>query len=135
MPDTGNLASITFGTSGFTASLTSIKPGAIKRPRINTSHLSTTSASGEQYIPGDLPDYDESEIEGQYNPNDQPPFNGAAETITITFPVPSGLSTGATLAGSGFVTEFAIGALKNNELMTFSAKISWATLPTFADAS
>lgn len=135
MADTGNGSTFAFGTSGFSAAIMSIKTGTIKRPRINTSHLGTTTTTGETYVPGDLCDHDELELEVQYDPNTQPPYNGAVEPVTLTFPIPSGLSNGATLTGNAFVTEFGGPTLKNNELMMATIKVSWTALPTFTDAT
>lgn len=135
MADTGNGATLACGTSGFTAAYNEIDPGALKRGRLNASHLNTTPAQGEQYIPADLVDHDEVAIEWQYNPNQRPPIDMPPETITLTLPPPSGFSNGATLSGQGFFTEFKPPKLKNNEIMVATGKISWTQRPTMANAS
>lgn len=135
MADTGNSATIAFGTTGFTAAFVVIGGATITRPRINDSHLATTNL--ETHMPGDLADPGEQECEFHYNPNTQPPILNAAETITVTYPVPAGLTNGATKAGTGFVTEWTEPDLKNNELMIAKVKVAWdgKTEPVYTDAS
>ena len=67
----------------------------------------------------------------------QPPLGGVEETITITFPVPAGMTNGATLAGKGIVHKRRTADLKNNELMMgkFSVKWTGTTGPTYTAAS
>lgn len=135
MADTGNGATITFGTSSFTAQFHMIGGTTQTRPMLNVSHL-TTSAK-ELFVVGDLYDPGEFEAEFWFNPNDQPPIGGAAETVTITFPIPSGSSNGATLAGTGAVSSWTSGQCRNNEVMNARVTVKWtgATGPTWTDAS
>lgn len=113
--DNGTGASITFGTSSFSATVTAINGEAIERVAIETSHLGTTTA--RTFIPGDLFDPGEVSLELLFDPDNKPPLNGAAETITVTFPVAAGETNGATWAASGFVTGFSYG-VPLEELMT-----------------
>lgn len=113
--DNGTGASITFGTSGFTANLTAINGEGIERASIETTHLGTTTA--RTFMGGDLFDPGNVSLELQFDPDNKPPFTGASETITVTFPLSSGGSTAATWAASGFVTGFDYGA-PLEELMT-----------------
>jgi len=135
MADTGNTATIAFGTSGFTANFQMIGGTEQERPSIPDSHLGTTTR--DTFIPGDLFDPGEFESEYQFDPDDQPPISGAAETVTVTFPVPAGQSNGATLAGTGFVTKWKSADLRNNELMVATVTVKWdgKTGPTWTDAS
>lgn len=102
MADVGTGTSISFGTSGFTAEVLGINHNGVERPSIDTSHLTTTTA--KTFMPGDLVDQGEFSLDIAFNPNILPPIKSAAETIVITFPVPSGLSTGATYTFTGFCT-------------------------------
>lgn len=102
MADVGTGTSISFGTSGFTAEVLGINHNGVERPAIETSHLGTTVA--KTFMPGDLVDQGEISLDIAFNPNILPPIKAAAETIVITFPVPSGLSTGATYTFTGFCT-------------------------------
>lgn len=127
--DLGTGASITFGTSGFTANITAINGQPITRPAIKTSHLGTTTA--DTFIPGDLYDPGGVQCEIQFDPDDFPPVSGAVETITVTFPLGAGGSVAAKWAFSGFMTDFSYG-VPLEELMTgsFTLKASGAITPT-----
>lgn len=113
--DNGTGTSIGFGTSSFAATVTAINGESIERVAIRTSHLGTTTA--HTFTPGDLFDPGELSLDLQFDPDNKPPLNGAAETITVTFPVAAGESSGATWAASGFVTGFSYG-VPFEELMT-----------------
>lgn len=133
MADTGNGSSITM-SDGFTASYTMIGGFEQEIPDIETSHLGTSTK--KTFVPGDLYDPGEFEAEFQYDPNNQPSI-GTTLTITITYPVPSGSSNGATTSGTGYIKKRKFPELKNNELMvgTYTVKWNGSTGPTFADAS
>ncbi|NBQ49116.1 MAG: hypothetical protein EBY40_00200 [Marivivens sp.] len=127
--DNGTGTTITFGTSGFTASVTSITPvSGAERPSIDTTHLGTTTARTS--IPGDLIDWGTCEIAFQFDPDNRPPIDQAAETITVTFPLSSGGSTAANLAGSGYMTGYG-NEVPLEELMTAEATIKWSGDLTF----
>lgn len=107
--DVGTGVTITFGTSGFTASVMSISHNGISRPVVKTSHLGTTTA--DTFMPGDLYDAGEVKLSIQFDPAaTKPPIAGAAETITIDFGTP-------TIAFSGFVTDWGY-EVPLEELMT-----------------
>jgi hypothetical protein len=131
----GNTATIVFGTSGFTANMHLIGGTEQERPDVNDSHLTTTNY--ETFVPGDLANPGEFEAEFEFNPNNQPPILSDPETITITFPVPAGLTHGATLAGSGYVKKWKSGDLRNNQLSVGNYTVKWdgKTEPTWTDAS
>ncbi len=133
MADTGNSATIVFGTSGFSADYEMIGGIEATRPSIPTSHLGTQT--NETFMPGDLVDNGEIECEFQFNPNTQPPISGAAETVTVTFPVPSGLSNGATAAFSAFVRRWKSADLQNNEKMMASVTLKVSGAVTWTDAT
>jgi hypothetical protein len=102
--DIGTGASVTFGTSGFNAYVSNISGPNASRDPIETTHLLTTG--GKTFIPGDLYDPGEITLDIMFDPSLTVPMfaQEVLETITITYPVPAGLSTGATWACSGFVT-------------------------------
>lgn len=134
MPDTGTGTTIAFGTSGFTAEIMSVNGNDISREDIETTHMGTTNY--KTFIPGDLVDGGTLEVEFSLDPDDQPPVTAAAETITVTFPVPSGLSSGATYVFSGYVNSWSFTDAKE-ELMTGSMtiKVDGNTEPVWTDAS
>ena len=122
MADEGSGASITFGTSGTTINATSIQASGVAREALETTHLGTTGGY-KTFIPADLKDPGEIAVTFRYNPNVQPPIS-TAETITITYPVPAGDSSGATEASSGFVSSWDPPACENDAVMdaTFTVK-------------
>lgn len=109
--DIGTGISIVFGTSGFTAQVLDVKGPGFKRESIDTSHMGTAAPGAGQIgnrtaMPGDLVEVSELTLEVHLNPSTRPPIHAAPETITITFPVPVGLTNPATWVFSGFVTGY-----------------------------
>lgn len=136
MADVPHGTTITFGTSSFTAQITSIQSDGESRPVVDITHYGITG--NRRKMPGNLTDPGTISMTVLYDPNTQPPIAGAVETITITFPVPSGGSTGATLAGTGFVSEWSWDATGGDESpMTADVTIVWdgATGPTWTDSA
>lgn len=135
MAGTGNTATIVFGTTGFTGNFEMVGGTEQEREKIEDSHLGTTTT--KTYFPGDLKEPGEFEAEFQFDPDVQPPIDNVPETVTITFPVPTGLSNGATLAGTAFVTKWKSADLRNNEKMMATATVSWdgKTAPAWTNAS
>lgn len=120
--DLGTGATITFGTSAFTAEITSLTPYAAERESIDTTHLGTSAApAGEigakTYIPADLTEAGSLSITGHFNPDTVPPLEAAAETITITF------ASGATADFTGFMTSYQPSEVAVNTKMEFTAEI------------
>ena len=132
MADLGTGASIVFATSGWTGEIASIEGPNETRESIDTTHLGTTVA--RTFIPADLIDGGEVSLTAWYDPDEPPPIKGATETITITFPVPSGLSAGATAQFSGFLTAVSR-TIPLEEKMESSITIKVTGDITYADAS
>ena len=130
--DIGTGAGIVFASSGWSGQFTAIRRSGESRPEVKTSDLSTTTA--DTFIPGDLVNRGSLECDIQYDPDEPPPITSSAETVTLTFPVPAGLSNGATLAGSAFITAHDLD-IPLDDLMTGSITIKWAGDVTFVDAS
>ena len=130
--DIGTGASIAFGTSSFTANVMAINGNDISRAAIQTSHLGTTG--NHTFMPGDLVDNGNIQLDIQFNPDEQPPIAGAAETITISFPLGAGGTNKATAAFTGFVTGWSWGA-PLEELMTASITIKVSGAITWTDQS
>ena len=132
MADIGTGTTIAFGTSSFSAELLGISQDGMSRPAIDTSHMGTST--WKTFMPGDLVDNGEVQMEIAFNPDNQPPISAVAETITITFPVPAGSSSGATAAFSGFVTDWGVqGPLEERMTSTITIKVSGQI--TWTDAS
>lgn len=113
--DEGTGVAIAFATTGFSARLQSVDGPSMSRPAIETTHMGTTT--GKTFMPGDLPDYGEITLTVHHDPSLTPPINSAAETVTMTWPIPAGLTTGAIWAGTAFMTGYTPGA-SIGELMT-----------------
>lgn len=134
MADGGYGVTITFGTSSFTAQVISDPQfSGQERTAIETTHHAVTNG-WRTFIPGDLKDPGGITFDINFDPDAQPPITAAPETITLTFPVPSGSSNGATLACSGFVTAWEAGT-PIDDRMTASITIKFTGEPTWADAS
>ena len=127
MADIGTGATVTFGTNAWAAQIISAKPSGIVRESFKTSHLGTTG--GHTYIPGDLYEPGELEMEVLYNPTVRPTFTATAETITVVYP--NGTGT-ASLAASGFVTKFMPGDVTLEGLQMASATVKFSGSITFA---
>lgn len=99
----GTGSTITFST-GFFAEITAINWSGIERESFETTHMGSTGGY-KQFLPGNLVDPGELEVEMFLAPETPPPITGAAETVTVTMPSagPGGTST---WAASGFLTEF-----------------------------
>lgn len=133
MADEGSGATLTFGTSGTSLDLLTIQATGVARAAIETTKLSTTG--GKTFMPGDRYDPGQISCSFQYNPNVRPPYSNAAETITITYPVPAGLTNGATEASSGFVTQFDAGNCEGDTVMVGSVTIKRTGAVMYTNAS
>ena len=88
---------ITFGTSGFSANVLSIGGPGMSRAAIPSTHLGTATAM--THIPAELYDAGEMSMVIDYDGSQDPPIDGATETITIN---PGG--EGNNVVFSGFCT-------------------------------
>ena len=129
---------LTFGTSGFTAELTSVSWSGISRVSLDTSHMGTAApGSGKfgnmTFKPGDLSDPGELQVEFFFNPDTEPPIDQPAETITVTFPLVTGDTTAAKWAASGFITSYEMtGELENMMTGSMTVKFSGNVTQTAA---
>lgn len=131
---TGHGASMTFATSAYTAAIRQIGGATEERPEVDTSDLSTTGHRTK--IPGDLADAGSFDIEILVDPEDDPPWpdiTGAAETVTITYPVTVTGQTAANESGSAFITSVSRPTLATDELLVCTATVTWADGPTWTD--
>lgn len=135
MADTGNTATWTFGTTSFSVNAERINGGEKTLESIEDSHLGTTG--NKTFIPSDLTDDGEIQVEFQYDGGIAEPALGAVETGTMTFPILAGDSAGATLAGTGFLTNFRRPTLENGQKQMGSFTFKWdgKTGPTFTAGS
>lgn len=106
MADTFFGASLTLATSGETFQILEGSKDASSVEMVDTTHTGT-SGSYRTKIPTDLIDG------GSYNftiildpDNDETNFVGVQQTVTVTYPIPSGLTNGATWQFSGTISEY-----------------------------
>lgn len=135
MADSGHGVSITF-QSGYFSEILSVTPTGWSRAALPTSHSGTSAA--KTFIAADLADYGELQVEVYLKTQTTaPPFTAAAETVTVTFPVPSGGSVAATYAGSAFMTGWSasIVAAPDEQIMTASFTMKKSGAWTFTAGS
>ena len=132
----GNTATIAFGTSSFTGSITKIGGFEQSREVLDSSVLSLAVGAEMLKVAGDLIEPGEFEVELFYDVDLQPPIIAAAETITVTMKN-SGPTNPANIAGTGFVSKWSSPDIEINSLMVATLTVQWdgATGPTFTDAA
>lgn len=130
MPDVGTGTTIAFATSSFTAEVMNINGNDISRPDINTSHMGTTGY--QTYIPGKLIEGGAVEMEIAFDPDSIPPISAVAETITVTFPIPSGQSSGASVAFTGYINAWSwTDPLEEKMTANITVKVDGQTDPSW----
>lgn len=134
MADGGHGATITF-QSGFFAELVAISHSGYERGVTETTH-STSTDGWRTFQPSDLKNLGEVEATLRLRPNDTPPIDQAPETGTVTFPIPSGSSTGAKLTATMFMTNFSYNVdCIGDDAMEASVTLKLSGSPTWTDAS
>lgn len=152
--DEGRGATVTTGSSNWgTGSgespatlITNISFDGITRDPLETTVLTSTVA--RTFTPSDLYDPGGMTIEFFYEGDEVFITSGAgvpyittstggiaAETWTVTDPIPSGKNTGPTMAASGFIDNFTPGQKAVGELMRASVHVKFTGAVTFADST
>ena len=119
-PDVGTGTTVSFGTSSYPCNIRGVTLSGWSRAAVDVTHLGSTTARAFKL--GDLYDGGTVELEILFSPNDPPPMGAAAETVTITCPIPSGGSTGATYAGSMGAIDASI-AIPLEDVMTQTLRL------------
>lgn len=132
MADQGYGITITFQT-GFFAEVLSVTLNGISRTAIPTTH-STTTSGWMTFLMSDLKDGGTIEVEFQFDPDETPPIDQAAESVTVTFPVPPGQSNGGTMVATAGMTDMSI-SVPVDDKMTASATLKISGVPVWTDAS
>jgi hypothetical protein len=132
MADEGFGTSIAFN-SGFLAQILDVAIDGIGRKDIDSTHMLTPEGWMTNF-PSDLKDPGTLTTQLQFDPDVPPPIASAAETITVTFPVPPGKSTGATWSCSGYLVELS-GQVPHDNKMLATSKIRFSGKPTFTPSS
>lgn len=134
--DTGNGATFVLGTTSLTLAVESIQIGEITIDMLDVSVLGTTDFMIE--IASDLKRAPEVTVNFVFVTTATAPVVGsAAQTGTLTFPLRSGESTAANLAGTGVITSFKLPDLQNGVVQKGSMKFKYDgdTGPTYTVAS
>jgi len=129
MADEGFGTTITF-QSGFFAEITNVDWDGIKRGSIPTSHMTTTEG-WMTFQPSDLKDAGELSVEIAFAPQTTiiTAITAAAETVTVTLPIPAGQSVASTWACSGFMTDFKFKSPMDGKMMA-DVKLKFSGKPT-----
>ena len=131
--DTFSGGSITLGTTGQTLNIIEGGRSGLSVEMYRTSHAGTTNQHTKK--PSKLRDGGEFTFTVYFDPDtDEETYVGVQQTITVTTPVPSGLTNGATRQFTGTVSEFGC-TLPLEEAMTAEITISVDDEVTQADAS
>lgn len=130
-PQQGHGVAITF-SSGFMAWITDVSFSGMRREALETTNSATTSA--RTFIPEKLVNYGEMRVSLQLKTSADPPIEGAAESITITWPMETGGTTAPTWTGTGFMTAYEATAPING-IMTATATIKITGTLTFTAGS
>lgn len=122
-PDTGQLATAVFsGGVTFNARLTMIGELARTMQKLDASALDTTDEM--EYVPGDLVDPGEIELELYFDGEEALPEAGEKATLTVTFPLGEGQASAASYTASGFFTSVNYPSAQLNNLM--KSKVTFA---------
>lgn len=132
------MASLGFGTSitfqsGFFAAIKDVKHSGISRESVDVTNFGSTNG-WKEFIPSQLKDAGELEVELLYDTDLEPPIDQAAETVTITFPLKSGETTAAKIQCSAFMTSAEAG-VPMEDAMTQSVTLKFTGEPTYTAGS
>lgn len=126
-----------FGTSislaGFIAQFTKIKWNGIKRGEVDVTHMASPDG-WKEFDPSALKDAGGLDIEIHFDPDTEPPIDQAKASVVVTWPVPAGMTNGASWTCDGFLTELEIEGELDGKLVA-TAKAKFSGKPTFAAAS
>lgn len=134
-PDIG-LGTVVLFQSGFFAKIESLNITGEKRESIKITNMDSvdTGEGFEEYIPSRIVDAGELDVTILFDQDKTPPIRGAAETITIKFPLPAGKSTPGQVAATGFMTENSI-AVPVGDKMTQNCKIKFTGKRTYTPSA
>lgn len=117
MARTGFGTTITFA-GGFFAEIIDITPPGVSRESIDTTH--TTTANGDMtFMPSDIRDNGELEVELNFDESAVPPVDQPAESVVINW------ASGASWAFTGFLTNYSPAApIDDRMTATATVKVS-----------
>lgn len=129
--DVGTGATVAFGTTGGTYKMREV-PGLVQNlPMVDTTYLGTTTQ--RTMMAGDLITSGPITIPVLFECNvGLPALSGTSETITITYPKKSGVTTAAKIAGSGTISGRTYGNARVDEVMEGSITFQFDNSSTAA---
>jgi len=130
---TGHGASISLASLTLAYAVRRIGEMLFNTPPVQSSHLGTVD--WHEYLPGDLAEHSPIDVEVLFSNDADLPTKGTEDTMTITFPLRSGETTAATLAGLGHFTQVGYPSFVTNELQAVTLQWQWKTKPTFTAAT
>jgi hypothetical protein len=136
--NTGHGGSVTFGTSSLTYFWRKI--GAVEQEGEAVEDTDLDNTYFKSYLPGDVVEPGEFEIEYAWNSKDELPALGTVETITITLPQGVGEMAAADLEGTGFImSRTAFPEMATNGLQIGKMKVAFdgagGVAPVFTPAA
>lgn len=134
--DTGNGATVTFGTSSLSLAITQIQIGEETIDMLDVSTLATTAYM--ERIASDLKDPPEVTVSFVFVTSATMPVVGdAPETMTITWPLQTGNNAAANLAGTAVFTSRKLPDLQNGQVQIGQCKWKYNgdTGPTYTKAT
>jgi len=137
MADQGFGTTITF-QSGVFGEIKAANFSGITREELDTTHMGSTNG-WKTFLASDLKDAGEVSVEIHWHPHTKmaalkTALTAAAETITVTAPVPTGGSVGATFVCSGFAKSWDMG-MPHDGLMTSTVVLKFSGEPTMTAGS
>lgn len=127
----GHGTTITF--SGWTPEVISVEIGAAERESIETTDLADTS--WKSYVPASLADPGDVTVTCHHTGDSEADITGGAGTLTITKPVPSGGSTGATEASTAHLTSWQVGTFATDQRVESVAVFKRSGTVTYTDST
>lgn len=134
--DTGQGMTATFGTSSLSLAVTEITVGAITIDMLDVSTLATTDF--QELISSDLKKIGKCKLKYVFVASATAPVvGGAAETMTITYPLFTGNVAAANLAGTAQFTDLKLPDGKLGEVMFGECEFQYNgdTGPTYTKAT
>ena len=124
-PDTGHGTTLAFATTSWAGKIQQLSGFSKSRQKVETSYLGT---SGDKtFVPGDLNDWEDVTATVLFEcVTGLPALGSADETITVTYPVPPGGSTGGIVAGTGFITRVKYPQAQTGTIMLGEITFAWS---------
>ncbi len=127
----GHSSTITF--SGWTPQVISIEIGAAERETIETTDLDDTS--WKTYVPAALANPGTVTVVVHHTGDSEADITGAAGTLTVTKPIPSGGASGATEASTAHLISWQAGTFATDQRVESTAVFQRSSTVTYTDSA